>query len=72
MTNGTWTYYRYLVIWNRLAVTNPELRLYPGVDLDAGQISGRVEHAVSGDASEFRSVDDLIDFIRRLLAKTKQ
>jgi hypothetical protein len=32
------------------------LRLYRGVDLDAGEISGRVEHVVSGEASEFRSV----------------
>jgi hypothetical protein len=46
------------------------LRLYRGVDLDAGEISGWVEHVVSGEASEFRSVDDLLAFIARLLRPT--
>jgi hypothetical protein len=46
------------------------LRLYRGVDLDAREISGLVEHVVSGEASEFRSVDDLLDFIGRLLRPT--
>ncbi len=46
------------------------LRLYRGVDLDAGEISGLVEHVVSGEASEFRSVDDLLDFIGRFLPPT--
>jgi hypothetical protein len=46
------------------------LRLYRGVDLDAGEISGLVEHVVSGEASEFRSVDDLLDFIGRFLRPT--
>jgi hypothetical protein len=46
------------------------LRLYRGVDLDAGEISGWVEHVVSGEASEFRSLDDLLDFIGRFLRPT--
>jgi hypothetical protein len=46
------------------------LRLYRGADLDAGEISGWVEHVVSGEASEFRSVDDLLDFIGRFLPPT--
>jgi hypothetical protein len=45
------------------------LRLYRDVDLDAGEISGWVEHVVSGEASEFRSVSDLIDCIGRLLRR---
>ena len=44
------------------------LRLYQDVDLDAGEISGWVEHVISGEASEFRSVSDLIDFIGRCFA----
>jgi hypothetical protein len=32
------------------------VRVYPGIDLDAGEISGWVEHVVSGEAGEFRSV----------------
>jgi hypothetical protein len=43
------------------------VRLYPGVDLDAAKISGWVEHIVSGEAGEFRSVEDLLGFIRRLM-----
>ena len=45
------------------------LRLYQNVDLDAGRISGWVEHVVSGEASEFRSLSDLIDVIGRLLRR---
>ena len=45
------------------------LRLYRDVDLEAGRISGWVEHVVSGEATEFRSVSDLIDFIGRLIQR---
>ena len=45
------------------------VRVYPGVDLDAGEISGRVEHVVSGEAGEFRSVAELLCFIGRLLRR---
>ena len=47
------------------------LRLYPGSDLDAAEISGRVEHVVSGEATEFRSVSDLLDSIGQLLRPTE-
>ena len=43
------------------------VRLYPGVDLDAGDISGRVEHVVSGETKEFRSVGELLRSIGLLL-----
>jgi hypothetical protein len=46
------------------------LRLYPGADFDAAEISGRLEHVVSGEAKEFRSVADLLDSIRQLLRRT--
>jgi hypothetical protein len=45
------------------------LRLYPGSDLDAAEISGRVEHVVSGDAREFRSVSDLLQSLGQLLRR---
>lgn len=31
------------------------------------ELAGQVEHVVSGDASEFRSADELLQFIRRIL-----
>ena len=43
------------------------IRLYPSVDPDAVEISGRVEHVVSGKAQEFHSVEELLRFIRQLL-----
>ena len=45
------------------------LRLYPSADFDAAEISGRLEHVVSGEAKEFRSVADLLDSIRQLLRR---
>lgn len=47
------------------------LRLYPGSDPDAAEISGRVEHVVSGETSEFRSMSDLLHFIRQLLRRVQ-
>jgi hypothetical protein len=48
------------------------LRLYPGCNLDAGEISGRVEHVVSGETKEFRSVTDLLLSIGQLLRRPEQ
>jgi len=48
------------------------LRLYPGSDLDAAEISGRVEHVVSGETKEFRSVTDLLLSIGQLLRRPEQ
>jgi hypothetical protein len=45
------------------------LRLYRGSDLDAAEISGRVEHVVSGEAKEFRSVSDLLQSLGQLLRR---
>lgn len=45
------------------------VRLYPGVELDAGEISGWVEHVVSGEAEEFRSVKELLRFFGHLLRR---
>jgi hypothetical protein len=45
------------------------VRLYPGMDLDAGEISGWVEHIISGETGEFRSVAELLRFMSRLLRR---
>ena len=47
------------------------LRLYSGTGLDASEISGRVEHVVSGEAKEFRSVSDLLHSIGQLLRQAE-
>jgi hypothetical protein len=43
------------------------VRLYPEVNLDSGEISGQVEHIVSGEAKEFCSVEELLRSIDHLL-----
>jgi hypothetical protein len=45
------------------------VRLYPGADPDAGKISGRIEHVVSGETKEFSSVGDLLSSIALLLRR---
>jgi hypothetical protein len=45
------------------------VRLYPGADPDAGDISGWIEHVVSGEAEEFCSVEELLRFIGQLLRR---
>ena len=47
------------------------LRLYPSADLDAAEISGRVEHVVSGETKEFRSVSDMLHSIGQLLRQAE-
>jgi hypothetical protein len=36
-------------------------------DIDAGRIEGKVEHIASYEAARFRSVDELLAFIGRVL-----
>jgi hypothetical protein len=45
------------------------VRLYPGANPDARDISGWIEHVVSGEAEEFRSVEELLRFIGQLLRR---
>ena len=40
------------------------IRVFGCVD---AELAGQVEHVVSGDASEFRSADELLEFIRCVL-----
>jgi hypothetical protein len=41
----------------------------PGTDVQAGQFEGVVEHVVSGDATRFHSLDELLAFFASVLAK---
>jgi hypothetical protein len=43
------------------------LRLHAGSELSSGEISGQVEHVVSGETREFGSVGDLLKSIGLLL-----
>jgi len=43
------------------------LRLHQGVDVEAGNISGRVEHIVSGEIMEFCSIHELLSSIRLMM-----
>ena len=38
-------------------------------DVQQGHITGRVEHIISGQASHFSSLDDLLAFIDRVLTE---
>ncbi len=41
-------------------------------DIKHGSCDGRVEHISSGQAADFSSVDDLLTFIERVLANSRQ
>jgi hypothetical protein len=45
------------------------LRLYPGAT--AAQISGRLEHVVSGETREFLCINDLLQSIGQLLQRAE-
>ena len=44
------------------------VRLYGDSEEADGRICGLVEHVVSGLASEFQSIDELVRFMRRVVA----
>jgi hypothetical protein len=48
------------------------LRLYPNADFDAAEIFGRIEHIVSGENREFRSVTELLNSIEQLLGRAER
>jgi hypothetical protein len=39
--------------------------------VDAGRLEGRVEHVVSGQATHFASVEDLLAFMARVLPQRR-
>jgi hypothetical protein len=48
------------------------LRLYPSTDFDAAEISGRIEHIVSGETREFCSMTELLHAIEQLLRRAER
>ena len=45
------------------------VRLYADLDPARERIGGQVEHVVSGEGAEFRSIEDLVQFMNRVLEK---
>lgn len=45
------------------------VRLYACADVDAGELSGLLEHVVSGETGEFRSVGELVRLMGLLLRR---
>ena len=42
-----------------------------GTDIEAGRVEGKVEHIDSFKASRFQSLDELLAFVARILAESK-
>jgi hypothetical protein len=42
-----------------------------GTDMDHGQLDGRVEHVVSGQATRFQSLQELLAFMAQVLASLR-
>lgn len=42
-----------------------------GADLERGPFMGRVEHVVSGQATRFQSLDELVAFMAQVLARMR-
>ncbi|HKE82400.1 MAG TPA: hypothetical protein VKB50_01530 [Vicinamibacterales bacterium] len=45
------------------------VRLYAGIDPASGCIGGQVEHVLSGDGGEFKSIEELLQLMHRALDK---
>jgi hypothetical protein len=43
------------------------IQLYAEADIEAGRVTGRVEHVVSGQATHFTSLEALLAFIAGIL-----
>ena len=47
------------------------VRFSPDVDFERGGIKGRVEHVASYESRRFQSLDELLAFFSRVLAKVR-
>jgi len=47
------------------------IQFRPGADVGAGKCEGKVEHVASYEATRFRSLAELLDFMARRLAETR-
>jgi len=43
----------------------------PETDIEEGRFEGRVEHVASSKAARFRSLEELLSFIARVLAEVR-
>ena len=43
------------------------IQLCVGMDMEHGRMEGRVEHVVSGQATRFQSLEELLAFMTRVL-----
>jgi len=48
------------------------LHLHPGADPAKGRFEGHVEHVASGQVLRFRSLEELLAFLTRVLAEVGQ
>ena len=48
------------------------VQFHTDIDAEKGLLKGRTEHLVSGQATHFESVEDLLAFITRVLRTVKQ
>jgi len=46
------------------------IQFRPETDIEGGRCEGRVEHVTSYKATRFHSLDELLDFITKVLAET--
>jgi hypothetical protein len=47
------------------------VQLHPDTQVEAGQVTGRIEHLVSRHATMFESLDALLAFIARMLQEVR-
>ena len=47
------------------------VQLHAMAVIDQGQLSGRVEHVLSGQAAHFHTLDELLAFIARVLTPSR-
>ena len=43
------------------------VQVHAAAELDKGQFTGRIEHIVSGQATHFHSVEEIVSFIMQVL-----
>jgi hypothetical protein len=48
------------------------VRVHADAQVELGQLTGRVEHLVSGQATHFQSIEELMTFIVKILTETEQ
>ncbi len=55
--------------WQQMAAFVIQFR--PETDIAAGRLEGRVEHVASSQAMRFNSLEELLEFIERVLSELR-